>query len=334
MSLLVLLLLVQSARVERVFEKPISATHVVALVRNSTQTKVTYHLRVEEKADRNRAWELASLDKPYGYELVRADSGSVVLRGESDYGFKGPYLKLFFDLQSNKVLRQIDYSDTALSQISNAEAQRVLGIPSEMVNLLKMPFESLSPFEPRKLPQEFLGTTLPQSTYTEFARARQARVRDGYVKEGTAIEEVIGPYQIVGDKIWFGKNFYDGEGTTGVGAIGYFDRTTRKYDFLRIREVMDWSVSSLVVEGDTLWAGLVTHPEGADRAGGLIRHNLKSGVTRKYRVDEVIYRIQRVGDSLYLNTSNGIYVLKDERLTRYLIEPDINGKPVIISEQL
>jgi hypothetical protein len=45
---------------------------------------------------------------------------------------------------------------------------------------------------------------------------------------------------------------------------------------------VDWSVSSLLVEGDALWAGLVRHPEGADQAGGFIRHDLKSGVTRKY----------------------------------------------------
>jgi hypothetical protein len=333
MRSLVLLLLLQGVRVEKVFEKQISPTHVVSLLRNSTQTKITFQIRVEEKANRSRFWDLATLDAPFGYEFVRADSGTVVLRGESDYRFNGPYLKLFFDLQSKKVLKQIEYTDTTLAQIPNALAQRALGVSEEIVNRLKMPPESLSPFEPRTLPQELVAARLPQSTYSQFARARPARVRDGYV-EGTSIEEVIGAYQIAGDKIWFGKNFYDGEGTTGVGAIGYFDRTTKKYSFLPIREVSDWSVSNLLIEGDTLWASLVSHPEGADRSGGLLRHNLKSGVTRKYRVDEVIYRIERAPDSLYLSTSNGIYVLKNERLTRYLVEPDIDGKPVIISEEL
>jgi len=333
MPLLVLLLLLQGVRAEKVFEKQISPTHVVSLLRNSTQSKITFQIRIEEKANHSRFWDLTTLETPFGYEFVRADSGTVVLRAENDYGFKGPYLKLFFDLESKKVLKRIEYTDTTLAQIPNAEAQRVLGVSEEIINRLRMPSEALSPFEPRTPPQELLAAPLPQSTYAQFARARPARVRDGYV-EGTSIEEAIGPYQITGDKIWFGKNFYDGEGTTGVGAIGYFDRTAKKYSFLPIREVLDWSVSNLLIEGDTVWAGLVNHPEGADHSGGLLRHNLKSGITRKYRIDEIIYRIERTPDGLYMSTSNGVYVLKNERLRRYLVEPDIDGEPVIISEEL
>src|SRR5262245_7023959 len=333
MPSLVLLLLLQGVHVEKVFEKQISPTHLVSLLRNSTQSKVTFQIRIEEKANRSRFWDLTTLETAFGYEFVRADTGTLVLRGENDYGFKGPYLKFFFDLESKKVLKRIQYTDTTLVQIPNPEAQRVLGVPEEIINRLKMPSESLSPFEPRTLPQELRAAPLPQSTYAQFARARPARVRNGYV-EGTTIEEVIGPYEIAGDKIWFGKNFYDGEGTTGVGAIGYFDRTAKKYSFLPIREVVDWSVSSLLIEVDTLWASLVSHPEGADRSGGLLRQNLKSGITRKYRVDEIIFRIERVPDGLYMSTSNGIYVLKNDRLRRYLVEPDIDGKPVIISEEL
>jgi len=335
MALLLLAVsLLQSERAERVFEKAIDNTYVVVLIRHSTTTKTTFELRIEEKGNRRGFWELETFAPAYSFEFIRADSKSVVLRGVSDYGFKGPYLKLFFDLATKRILQRIEYTDTALSQISNPEAQRILGVPSEFINLLKAPFESMSPFEPRTLPPELLAAPLPQSTYADFARARPARVRDGYIKDGTNIEEVIGPYQIVGDKIWVGKNFYDGEGTTGVGAIGYYDRSARKYTFLRISEVLDWSVTNLLVEGETIWASLAGHPEGADYSGGLIRHDLKSGVTREYPITEVIHRIQRRLDRLYLPTSNGIYVLIDNRLTRYVVEPDINGRPILISEEL
>jgi len=48
---------------------------------------------------------------------------------------------------------------------------------------------------------------LPQSTYDEFASARPGRVRDGYRRSGTTIDEHIGPWQIEGDRLWFGKTF-------------------------------------------------------------------------------------------------------------------------------
>jgi hypothetical protein len=324
---LLLLLPLQVPSPERLFEKPIDDTHVLSLLRNLAPKAVTIRLVVEEKADRSRSWELERLEPQYNYEFIRADRSSAVLLRTNDYGFDGTYVKFFFDLASKKVLKRAQYVETGLSQITDSEAQLALAVPAEFVSQLK------TVFEPKPLPQELLATPLPQSTYAEFARARPARVRDGY-GPGSSIRETIEPYQIAGNKIWFGKSFYDGEGITGVGAIGYFDRPTKKYTFLRIQEVADWSVSNLLVEGDTLWAGLVRHPEGADRPGGLIHHDLKSGVTKKFPVDDVIYRIERWRDSLYLTTSNGIYVLKGDRWTRFRVEPDINGKSVIISEQL
>ena len=101
-----------------------------------------------------------------------------------------------------------------------------------------------------------------------------------------------------------------------------------------IKVFFDIAARKVVKRIDTLWAGLVTHPEGADRSGGLIRHDLKAGRTRKYQVDDVIHRITRWQDAIYLSTSNGIYVLKGERFVRYRVEPDIHGKPAVISEQL
>jgi hypothetical protein len=319
--LLLALLLLQTGLAERLFEKAIDNIYRLTLVRNAGPKDVIYRLRIEERAPSGRWWELAAIPASHNYKFVRADSSSVVLLRSSDYGFAEGYVKLFFDLASKKAVKTIEFSDPALTQIADAEAQRILGTPVDFVRGLK------APFQPKPLPPELLAAPLPQSTLADFKRARPSA-------QGARIREMIEPYQIEGNRIWFGKSFYDGEGYTGVGAIGYFDRPAKKFAFLRIPEVVDWSVSNLLVEGDTLWAGLVRHPEGADQPGGLIRHDLKSGNTKKYAVDDVIYRIQRWNDALYLTTSTGIYVLRADRMVRYRVEPDINGKTVLISEQL
>jgi hypothetical protein len=164
--------------------------------------------------------------------------------------------------------------------------------------------------------------------------ARPQRVRDGYVRNGTQIQEEVVASFSSGNRIWFGKSFPAGEGFTGVGAIGYFDRTTKKYAFLPIPQIVNFSVSSLLVEGDQLWAGLVVNPEGNHHSGGLLLHDLRAGATRTYPVTDVISKIARGPDGLYVLTTNGLYVLKGEQLMRHRVEPDVNGKPAIYSEQI
>ena len=67
---------------------------------------------------------------------------------------------------------------------------------------------------------------------------------------------------------------------------------------------------------------------------GARSERLFSGVTRKYPVTDVIYRIERWRYALYLTTCIYIYILKGDRLTRHRVEPDINGKLILFSEQL
>ena len=174
---------------------------------------------------------------------------------------------------------------------------------------------------------------LPKSTYEEFARARPRRVRDGYRPDVAAFEEVIGPYQIVGERFWFGKAFYDGEGLTGVGGFGYFDPEERKYIVFSPPEVARWSASALLVEEKDIWLGLVGHPEGATYSGGLLRYERDSGEAEELDVGEVISQIKRWQGSLYLATANGLYLLQDDRLTRYVFEPTLDGGTAIFKSQ-
>ena len=47
------------------------------------------------------------------------------------------------------------------------------------------------------------------------------------------ISNSIGPFQKLGDTIWFCNSFDRGEGTNGVGGIGYFDLSEKKYHMIR-----------------------------------------------------------------------------------------------------
>ena len=170
---------------------------------------------------------------------------------------------------------------------------------------------------------------LPKSTYEEFARARPRRVQDGYRPEVATFEEVIGTYQIVGERFWFGKTFNDGEGHTGVGGFGYFDPEEKKYVVFSPAELADWSASALLVEDEVVWVGRIRHPEGSAFSGGLLRYERDSGGAEEFDIGEVIFQMKRWQGSLYLATANGLYILQDDRLTRYVFEPTLDGGTAI-----
>jgi hypothetical protein len=331
MPLLFLVLLLQGVPDKgvpdnRQVERPIDGDYAIAVVRTLLRSnQSTLHLRLIDRNNRNRFWDLETLPRPeLNCEIVRSDGTSVVLGYTTDYGISEGFVKYYFEASAKRVVKRIEFKDTSFGQIADVEVQRVLGVSREFARELK------AEFMPELAPDDLIDADLPQSTYAEFARARPRRVQDGYGPD-SEIQERIEGFQAAGGRIWIGKSFYDGEGLTGVGGIGYFDRSTKKFTFLRIPEVVDWSVGALLVEGDTLWAALVRHPEGATFSGGLIRHDLNSGRTQKLEVDDVIYKIVRKQDALYVTTDNGIYVLKNEKFIRYRVEPDMNGKPTIVS---
>jgi hypothetical protein len=174
-----------------------------------------------------------------------------------------------------------------------------------------------------------------KSTYAEFVRARPDMVDNGFDEKNTTLDERPGPYQIVGSRIWFGKAFYDGEGTTGVGGLGYFETNTSQYSFLPVHGLADWSASAILVEEDAAWIGLVGYPEGEDYGGGLIRYDFKSRASRKFPTEEVIYQIVRWKDRVYVATKNGAYLVQGNRLAkRYRVEPNIDNRFIIVTENL
>jgi hypothetical protein len=145
------------------------------------------------------------------------------------------------------------------------------------------------------------------------------------------LESDIGPFILRDGKVWFASKFYDGEGTSGIGAIGEFDIASRKYRMHYLPEIVGWSGSAILLDGDELWIGLVCHPEGSDMGGGLLRYNIKTGAVQAYPFTDVVNTIDRLGDVIYSGTSNGLYRIRDGKLTHFRFEPDPKGKLAMIA---
>jgi hypothetical protein len=285
-----------------------------------------------DRTNSQRFWQIATLAEAdeLVFKVERADRQSVVLsRVSADYGVPEGFVKLFFDSSSKRLLQRIDFKPRdRMKDVTPAEVLKA-GLDPEIFDALK-DFSALPDFENAILPAALQRHPLPQSTFTDFRRSRPARVRDGYNEKSARIDEKIGPYQSVGNRIWFGKTFYDGEGLTGVGGIGYFDLTSNTYKLLRIPELFDWSVVAMLVDGDSVWSALKNFTEGEGPSGGLLRYDITTSVAHVYPVEDTILKIIRSGDAIATATTNGIYVLKADRFIRYRPEPDISGKFVLV----
>lgn len=164
--------------------------------------------------------------------------------------------------------------------------------------------------------------SLPQSTLEEFTAARPESPN---VVTQQNIQERFGPYQMA-DRFWFGKVFYDGEGTTGVGGVGFFDTEKARYVVYSPPALAPWSASALLVEEDAVWVGLVRYPEGGTYSGGLVRLDRQTLSAQSYLIADVITDIVREQGDLLVATANGIYCLRNGQLNRYTVEPVSGGR--------
>lgn len=167
---------------------------------------------------------------------------------------------------------------------------------------------------------------LPQSSYDEYRRLRPDEARINSITAATyQRQEVIGPHQVDGGKIWFGNSYYDGEGDTGVGAFGYFDTSTRQYTLFSPPQVANWEISAILVERDAVWLGLDSFTEDISTVPqGLVRWDRSTQAVRFYPLEFAITKIQRQGDALRLETRYGHALYQDGKVRRYLS----NGIPV------
>ena len=149
------------------------------------------------------------------------------------------------------------------------------------------------------------------------------------------IQNDIGPFVLDGTKVWFANTFYDSEGLSGVGAVGAFDVPTRKYEMRYLPEIAPWSGSAILLDGEDLWVGLMRRPEGANYGAGLLRYNSRTGAVAKYAIPDVIYTIDRLGDTLYCGTSHGLYTVRGDKLTQLRFEPsDGSGRLALVAREV
>jgi hypothetical protein len=327
----------QPVKFEPIYQRRLNDTLTLVVSTGGSVNRENVHLTqlTVGLLRRGKPYEMTGSLAEWGwhdYKVLRSDDSSLVV-GRIETYKSGPTAKLFINPQTYHVIKQIDYPpDVGLAAVNDNEVAATLDLTLEVVKELeKDPEQRITP-DTSGLPQPLRNHPMPQSTYAEFARARPDRVKDGYTEEGTTIEESPGPLQIVGSRIWFGKTFYDGEGSTGVGGLGYFDTGTSQYTFLPVPLMADWSTSAILVEDTDVWAALVGYPEGEAYGGGLIRYDLRRRTSQQFPTDEVISRILRFQDRVYLLSKNGAYRIRGAGLIRYRVEPNIDNRFILVTE--
>ena len=142
---------------------------------------------------------------------------------------------------------------------------------------------------------------LPQSTPEDFGLYRSRFLETHQIRKQDigryTILETIDAYALYANQLWFGKNFYDGEGFIGVGSLGFFDIERRGYKLIKLPEISDWSTSAILVGEGVVWAGLAGHPEGASYSGGLLRYEIETEAVQIYPINKVITDILHYKDA-------------------------------------
>jgi hypothetical protein len=173
---------------------------------------------------------------------------------------------------------------------------------------------------------------LPQSVVGDYKKLHPNEYGiDSLTEKNYERQEVIGPHQIEGDKLWFGKSFYHGEGMRGVGAFGFFDAATGQYQLFTPPEVEPWEISAILVEKEGVWIGLDHFGEDISTApGGLLRWDRETHGVRRYPLEFVVNRIERRGRLLRLDTSRGYAELQNDVIQRFEIRRDRSGASTVV----
>ncbi len=159
-------------------------------------------------------------------------------------------------------------------------------------------------------------------SFEEFQRRRPDL---GPVWDHIEIEQRVGPCIREGDVVWFGIVFYQGEGFSGAGGVGRYDKKTKRLEVHRIAELNDVSVFQIAKLGDELFLGTtheyecVGHPPGA----GLLRHRWNENETRReLRVCGLVPSDLLVrGDEIWVATDLGLSRIRGEVVDNFV--PDL-----------
>ena len=296
-------------------------------------------------------------------ERVTATDSVISCRGEKSEQF--PNQKWVYDIRAKSLVRQFSYQPFAMYRLFSGaggasrpngavfigtDRQRLIAVeynPDEApafrvlsdaeaqpwtrrvhisAGTEGLPSRNVIYIENDKLPLPVAVPALPRTTYDQFAAARPQRVKDGYVREGTELNESIGPWQREDGGVRFGKTFYDGEGSTGVGGFGYFNQKEKKLQLFDPPEIADWSVSALDVTGDAVWMALVNNGEYGGSSGGLLRYDRHSHVARRLSLPDIALRLDHVNGKILAATDFGFAVVAGDKITRFFVDQTTDGR--------
>jgi hypothetical protein len=288
-------------------------------------------------------------------ERVSATDSVVSCRGEKSERY--PNQKWVYDVRAKRMLRQFSYQPFAMYR-SFPSANGAVFIGSDSQRLVAVEYKadrepafrvlseadtrpwidrvrtstatdgarSVINIENDKAPPPTAFPPLPRTTYDQFAAARPRSARGGNLRANTEIQDAVGPWQPEDGRIWFGKTFYDGEGSTGVGGFGYFDMNERKLHMFAPPEIADWSVSAIDVGPEATWLALVQNGEYGGSSGGLLRYDRQSGAVRRLGFPDIVFRITRAGGKILAATDFGLAVIEGDGVKRFFVDRTTDGR--------
>ena len=148
------------------------------------------------------------------------------------------------------------------------------------------------------------------------------------------LQNFIGAWQLVGDEIVFGNDFYDGEGLSGIGSLGYFDLVTKTYRYEFLDRLASWSTAAILVDRDEIWIAMKRQPEGKDYSGGILKYNSKNKSVAHYELPHVALTMATSGDTRYIGTEDGLYILSSTGLTRVGATVTLDRTPALYRDVL
>jgi hypothetical protein len=171
---------------------------------------------------------------------------------------------------------------------------------------------------------------LAQTDLDTWQRARPDDAKTYLHLDQAEMNEQIGPHQVEGGRLWFGKTFYNGEGATGLGGFGYFDTATASYHLIAPPEIYAWSVSAILVEPECIWLALYHRGEYGNYPGGLLRWDRKAATVRQFAVKTVVTGMVESGGTLYLGATDGIVTVKGELVASFFVDARADGTHQVV----
>ena len=283
-----------------------------------------------------------SLSHKYEYDLVTRTRGTrseykkfsvkhTSKVGEQKVGEQLVFSGTYGMINQNLSLRRAGTGQWTIGSVENSDPAP----PGRDGRQLEVSGKGIAVIDRKGIKRFFPVPIPPRDLYKQLRPEVRVVSSAAYSFPGS-IENEIGPSVFDGERVWFANTFYDGEGMSGLGAIGSFDLTTLKYEMRYVPEIVRWSASALRLDGDNLWIGLMRRPEGAEYGTGVLRYDIKTGATRTFPIKDYVVSIERIGESLYFGTTHSVYAidLATDAVSHIRVEPGQSGRPEVFTRQV